>query len=196
LLSALRMAMGISVQAADQIGTVSTVQLRAVTVLHQWPGVNLGELAQHMGVSVSVTSRLVDRLGNAGLVEKRPSPTSGREVSLWLSPEGKKILDRYDDLRLARLREHLHALPTDQAAAVVSALEAHEKRTPMPFLPPTPRPGLRRTRPGPADRAEGRSPVTTRGRSAGSACRSDGHLPGRQTYGGCGYALRSGHDRS
>jgi DNA-binding MarR family transcriptional regulator len=123
LLAALRMAMGISVQAADQIGSVSTVQLRAVTVLHQRPGVNLGELAHHLGVSLSVTSRLVDRLGSAGLVEKRPSPTSGREISLWLSPEGEKTLDRYDDLRLARLRDRLQALPAAQATAVLSALQ-------------------------------------------------------------------------
>ena len=124
LLAALRMAMGISVQAADRIGTVSAVQLRAVTVLHQRPGLNLGELAQRMGVSVSVTSRLVDRLGSAGLVEKRPSPTSGREISLWLSPEGEKTLHRYDDLRLDQLRERLKALPAARAAAVVSALQA------------------------------------------------------------------------
>jgi DNA-binding MarR family transcriptional regulator len=124
LLSALRMAMGISVQAADRIGTVSAVQLRAVTVLHQQPGLNLGDLAERMGVSVSVTSRLVARLGTAGLVEKRPSPTSGREISLWLSPEGEKTLDRYDDLRLAELRARLGALPAAQAAGVVSALEA------------------------------------------------------------------------
>jgi DNA-binding MarR family transcriptional regulator len=123
LLAALRLAMGVSIEAADTIGTVSAVQLRAVTLLHQRPGVNLGELARGMGVSVSVTSRLVDRLMNAGLVDKRTSATSGREISLWLSDLGEATLARYDDMRLARVRSRLQGLPPEDAARVMSALE-------------------------------------------------------------------------
>jgi len=123
VLAALRLAMGVSVQAADEIGAVSTVQLRAVTVLHQRPGVNLGELAQGMRVSVSTASRLVDRLVAAGLAERRPSPQSRREISLWLSPEGEKTLERYDDLRLDEARACLSRLPADRAASVLAALE-------------------------------------------------------------------------
>ena len=123
LLAALRLAMGVSIEAADQIGTVSAVQLRAVTLLHQRPGANLGELARGMGVSVSVTSRLVDRLVAAGLVDKRSSATSGREISLWLSECGEATLDRYDDLRLSRVRSRLEELSPEDASAVLSALE-------------------------------------------------------------------------
>ncbi|MGY1746572.1 MarR family winged helix-turn-helix transcriptional regulator [Blastococcus sp. SYSU D00695] len=123
VLAALRLATGISIEAADEIGTLSTVQLRAVTVLAQRPGANLGELAQGMAVSLSVTSRLVDRLVAAGLAERRPSPTSGREISLWLTPDGERVLRRYDDLRLAKVHARLHDLPPDRAGAVASALE-------------------------------------------------------------------------
>jgi DNA-binding MarR family transcriptional regulator len=123
VLAAMRLVMGISVQAADEIGVLSAVQLRAVTVLSQHPGGNLGELAQALGVSVSVTSRLVDRLVTAGLAEKRPSATSGREISLWLSAEGKAVLERYDELRLDRIRDRIRALPAEDAAAVVTGLQ-------------------------------------------------------------------------
>jgi DNA-binding MarR family transcriptional regulator len=93
-------------------------------VLSQRPGGNLGELAQALGVSVSVTSRLVDRLVSAGLAEKRPSATSGREISLWLSREGQAVLERYDELRLDRIRARLRELPAEDAAAVVTGLQA------------------------------------------------------------------------
>ena len=122
VLSALRLAMGISIQAADEIGTVSTVQLRAVTVLSERPGANLGELAQGMAVSLSVTSRLVDRLVAAGLAERAPSPTSGREISLRLTPAGEQILRRYDEIRLAKVHERLRVLSPERTAEVVSAL--------------------------------------------------------------------------
>lgn len=124
VLSALRLAMGISIQAADEVGTLSTVQLRAVTVLSERPGANLGELAQGMAVSLSVTSRLVDRLVAAGLAERRPSPTSGREISLWLTPSGEQTLRGYDELRLAKVHERLRELPPERAREVVSALQA------------------------------------------------------------------------
>lgn len=124
VLAALRLAMGISIQAADEIGTLSTVQLRAVTVLSERPNANLGDLAQGMAVSLSVTSRLVDRLVAAGLVERRPSETSGREISLSLTAEGERTLRRYDDLRLARVHERLRALPEGRAEEVVAALQS------------------------------------------------------------------------
>ncbi|WP_336028843.1 MarR family winged helix-turn-helix transcriptional regulator [Geodermatophilus sp. FMUSA9-8] len=124
VLVALRLAMGISIQAADEIGDLSTVQLRAVTVLSERPGANLGELAQGMAVSPSVTSRLVDRLVAAGFAERRPSASSGREISLWLTPAGERILRRYDDLRLRKVHERLRELPPERAAEVVAALQS------------------------------------------------------------------------
>src|SRR3954453_15533586 len=66
LLTALRWAMAISVRAADELGDLSPVQLRALTVLQESPGTNLNDLASAMGVTVSTSSRLVDRLGAAG----------------------------------------------------------------------------------------------------------------------------------
>src|SRR4051794_5076872 len=58
LLTAVRWAMAISVRAADELGDLSPVQLRALTVLQENSGVNLNDLAQVMGVTVSTTSRL------------------------------------------------------------------------------------------------------------------------------------------
>src|SRR3954462_7119058 len=74
LLTALRWAMAISVRAADELGDLSPVQLRALTVLQESPGTNLNDLAAAMGVTVSTSSRLVDRLGAAGLGQPKPPP--------------------------------------------------------------------------------------------------------------------------
>jgi DNA-binding MarR family transcriptional regulator len=123
LITAVRWAMAISVRAADQIGDISAVQLRALTVLQENPGTNLNDLAQAMGVTVSTTSRLVDRLVAAGLVDRRPSPHTRREISLVLTPAGRGRLQRYDRLRLAEARASLEAVPPDERDAVISALQ-------------------------------------------------------------------------
>jgi DNA-binding MarR family transcriptional regulator len=123
LLTAVRWAMAISVRAADELGDLSAVQLRALTILQDNARGNLNGLAAAMGVTVSTASRLVDRLVAAGLVDRRPSPQTRREISLSLTPAGRGRLQRYDRLRIAEARARLEAVPPDRRDAVLAALE-------------------------------------------------------------------------
>ena len=122
LLAALRLAMGISVRAADEVGEISPVQLRALTVLRETTGANLVQLAQGMGVTVSTASRLVDRLVAAGLAERRPAPHTRREIRLSLTRAGRATLSRYDRLRLDGLNSCLANLPAGQHEPLLAAL--------------------------------------------------------------------------
>jgi len=122
LLAVARAVMGISTRAAARVGGISVVQLRALTVLREFDSANLGRLAEAMRGTVSTTSRLVDRLVAAGLVERRPSARSRREITLQVTPEGRTALDRYDDLRLSGLRARL-AEVTDRASGLIALEE-------------------------------------------------------------------------
>ena len=122
LLGLARAVVGVSTRAASALGSVSVVQLRALTVLRQAPDASLAELARGVGGGVSATSRLVDRLVTAGLVERLPSPVSRRAVSLRLAPSGAAVLDRYDGLRLTELRAALATVPEERRAGVLAAL--------------------------------------------------------------------------
>ena len=123
LLSALRLAMGISVHAADEVDSdVSAVQLRALTVLSGMPGSKLGRLAESMDVALSTASRLVERLVSAGLVDRRTSQVNRREVTLKLTEHGSRTLSRYDALRLEGIRRVLDQLPADERDVVLAGL--------------------------------------------------------------------------
>ncbi|MGZ4567104.1 MAG: MarR family winged helix-turn-helix transcriptional regulator, partial [Blastococcus sp.] len=122
LLAVSRLVMDVSVRAADDLGSLSPVQLRALTLLHALGETNLAHLATEMGVTVSTASRLVDRLAAAGRVVRRPSPANGRQLSLTLSDAGRALLRDYDDRRVSALRRHLDAVPTERREAVVNAL--------------------------------------------------------------------------
>lgn len=124
LLGLARAVVGISARAADQLGRLSVVQLRALTVLRALGAGNLGQLADGMGVTVSTASRLVDRLVAAGLVDRQPSPRSRRELALVVTDQGTAVLDRYDDLRLAGLRLLLDRVGPDRRRDVLDALAA------------------------------------------------------------------------
>jgi DNA-binding MarR family transcriptional regulator len=132
LLNAVRWAMAISVRAADELGDTSPVQLRALTVLQQSPGGNLNDLATAMGVTVSTASRLVDRLVAAGLVDRKPSEQTRREIILTLTRTGHGRLQRYDRLRLAEARVCLEAVPPAARDSVVAALQLLADPAPAP----------------------------------------------------------------
>jgi DNA-binding MarR family transcriptional regulator len=126
---------GISTRAADELGLLSLVQLRALTVLRGLGVANLGRLASGMGVTVSTASRLVDRLVAAGLADRQPSPRSRREVALAVTDRGAALLERYDELRLAELRGLLDRLPSDRRPHVLTALR---ELTDVPAPAPVP----------------------------------------------------------
>ena len=113
-----RMAMDASVRASGELGVLSPVQLRALTALRQLTEANLAQLAEEMGVTVSTTSRLVDRLVAADWVHRAPSPHNRREISLTLTETGKRLLRRYDKRRVELLGERLQRLPQDRRDSV------------------------------------------------------------------------------
>ena len=123
LLAFARIAMDASVRAADVMGALSPVQLRALTALQEYGPSNLAQLAEEMGVTVSTASRLVDRLVAADWVHRRQAPHNRREISLTLTSQGKSLLRRYDDERISRLQNCLTRLAPDRQDVVVSALE-------------------------------------------------------------------------
>jgi DNA-binding MarR family transcriptional regulator len=122
LLALARGMIGLATRAADELGQVSVVQLRALTMLRELQPASLVQLAEGIGVTPSTTSRLVDRLVAAGYVERRTSPESRRQIELRLSPDGEATLDRYDRLRVTAMNQALEQIPGDRRSVVLEAL--------------------------------------------------------------------------
>jgi DNA-binding MarR family transcriptional regulator len=122
LLALARGMIGLATRAADELGQVSVVQLRALTLLRELQPASLVQLAEGIGVTPSTTSRLVDRLVAGGYVERRTSPESRRQIELRLSPDGEATLDRYDGLRLTGMAAALDQIPDGRRSEVLDAL--------------------------------------------------------------------------
>jgi DNA-binding MarR family transcriptional regulator len=122
LLAAVRAVTGISVRAAAEAGNLSLVQLRALTMLRGLGVANLVALAEGLGITVSTASRMVDRLVSSGWVDRVPSSQNRREISLSLTSDGRRVLDRYDTLRLDGVRRCLEHADGSTQDALVTAL--------------------------------------------------------------------------
>jgi DNA-binding MarR family transcriptional regulator len=86
---------------------LSASQLQALLVVEDEEGLNLGTLADRIGVILSSASRLCDRLVAAGMLDREPGPTDRREVCLTLTTAGRELLASLRNDRRRRLDEVL-----------------------------------------------------------------------------------------
>ncbi|GGK19889.1 hypothetical protein GCM10011583_59720 [Streptomyces camponoticapitis] len=111
-------------QEAAPSGTVSPSQLRALLVLEKYDGTNLRSLGRALGSRPPSVSRLCDRMEALGLVERRTSSTSRREVELRLSPRGRKVLEEHRAIRARELSAVLDGMDPSAVAALTEGLTA------------------------------------------------------------------------
>lgn len=97
-------------------------QLRVLGVLARYGSMNLTRLTQELSSIPSSASRLCDRLEAAGLLVRRVSPDSGREVILTLSDEARRRLDAVAQIRRDDFAEVMARMSPRSRAALLNGL--------------------------------------------------------------------------
>jgi len=103
---------------------VTRPQWRVLLILTRNPGINQGGLAELLEVEPISACRMVDRLQEAGLVERRPDPADRRAWRLYLSDAARPLLD---DLRLLGeelFEKAMTGLSSDERDELRRSLEA------------------------------------------------------------------------
>ena len=77
---------------ADLGATVSPVQLRALLAIHRFGDLSLNALAEQLRASTSATSKLCDRLQQAGMITRSKTTADRRGVVLGLSEAGDRLV--------------------------------------------------------------------------------------------------------
>jgi DNA-binding MarR family transcriptional regulator len=73
--------------------THSPAQLHVLGVLREVAPITVSQLASRLGISPPSTSSMVDRMVDAGLIERARSEEDRRIVTVWLTPAGEAALD-------------------------------------------------------------------------------------------------------
>ncbi|WP_411339494.1 MarR family transcriptional regulator [Sphingopyxis sp. J-6] len=110
---------------------ITALQWRMITYLRRNEGIRQGPLAEVLEVEPITLSRMVDRLVEAGLVERRADPTDRRAWLLHLTPRTDALLEgiRPTVDRLAEeATEGLSAAERDQLTALVERVRANLSR--------------------------------------------------------------------
>ena len=103
---------------------LSPVQVVAMVALANYAdGGSTAQLGSSVDLSHSATVRLVDRLVQLGLVERRVGAGDGRVSAVHLTSQGRRVVGRIRRARAAALDEVLAGLGEDQRAALAPALD-------------------------------------------------------------------------
>lgn len=106
-------------QRARQHGT-TRAQWGVMSRLRRQEGLNQAALAEQMDLQPISLARLLDRLQGQNLIERREDPADRRAYRLYLTPEGRALVDDLDDVRTAIAQEVLGSV---EEQSIVSALE-------------------------------------------------------------------------
>ena len=98
-------------QRARQFG-ISRAQWAVLIRIDRHEGLKQTELAEMLDLQPISLTRLLDRLAENGLIERRPDPNDRRANRLYLKPAAKPLLDRLADLGTDMMQIVLDGLST------------------------------------------------------------------------------------
>jgi len=102
---------------------VSLAQIRLLNVVAAIPGISVGELARRLHASLPATSQAVDRLVDAGHLERVADPADRRRAVLSLTPLGVEVSDASAGL-MQPVRRWLEQLAPEELTAATRVFEA------------------------------------------------------------------------
>ena len=122
VLFASRALLGVAARSlASTEDVITLVQYRALVLLASRGDLNVGMLANLLGVHQSTATRLCDRLVTKDLVDRATAAGSRREVLVRLTTAGRKIVDAVAARRRSEISQIVARLAPDQQAAVAEA---------------------------------------------------------------------------
>ncbi len=103
---------------------VSRAQWQVLFALSRNEGINQTGLADWLEVETITLCRMVDRLADAGLVERRPDPSDRRAWRLHLTDAAHPLLDQLKTLGDAVVADAVVDISADDLAATLAVLTA------------------------------------------------------------------------
>ena len=106
---------------AAQVG-ITRAQWVVLVRLGRSEGLKQSELADILDLQPISLTRLLDRLAECGLIERRPDPVDRRAKRLFLTPKAHPVLDKLGDLGEELMTSALAGVPRENVELMVNQL--------------------------------------------------------------------------
>lgn len=115
---------------ARQIG-VTRPQWQVLSLLARHAGINQGGLAEILEVEPITLGRMIDRLQDSQMVERRPDPADRRAWRLHLTPKGEEQIERlrpFAEETLETALEGISAAEREQLMTILDRIRGNLSR--------------------------------------------------------------------
>lgn len=115
---------------------VTRPQWQVLSLLSRNEGINQGGLAELLEVEPITLARMIDRLQEAALVERRADPADRRAWRLFLTPKGHGLMDQLRPLAFETFEIALEGVTPgarDQLMETLDRMRANLTRRPAPM---------------------------------------------------------------
>jgi DNA-binding MarR family transcriptional regulator len=102
---------------------VTRPQWQVLTMLRRHEGVNQGKLADLLEVEPITVCRMVDRLQEADLVERRPDPADRRAWCLFLTADAQGVIESLWPLADSMFEEAFEGVSPEERSNMMATLE-------------------------------------------------------------------------
>lgn len=99
-------------------------QWRTLKILERHEGINQGQLAELLEVEPITCCRMIDRLEEAGLVERRRDPADRRAWRIHLTDKARPVLTELHDIAREMIEASLHGLDAREREELIASLNA------------------------------------------------------------------------
>jgi DNA-binding MarR family transcriptional regulator len=117
---------------------VTRPQWRVLSVLLRTEGINQGGLAELLEVEPITLCRMMDRLQEADLVERRPDPADRRAWRLYLTAKARDLLEQLRPLADGMFEDALVGLSVADQAQMMASLDRVRqnlsRKSPLPMM--------------------------------------------------------------
>lgn len=102
---------------------VTRAQWQVLYHLKSHAGIKQAGLAELLEVEPITAGRMIDRMADAGLVERRADPTDRRAWRLYITQQGSDVLDRLQPLAEVTIETALNGLERDERDKLFESLK-------------------------------------------------------------------------
>jgi MarR family transcriptional regulator for hemolysin len=150
---------------------LTTAQWVALARLSFHEGINQAALADILEVQPITLGRTLDRLAEAGLVERRPDPGDRRAFQLYLTPAARPLMEKLYEAAAQVREQALAGMPAETRAMVIDVLTGMRNNLMRNAASPIPASMPAKGNPAPMAKAE----PAKAGTAKLAAARSGGH---------------------
>jgi len=102
---------------------LSFSQMKALHYLHEQTDLSVKSLGEALGLSLGAMSRAADELVQRGLMDRTEDAVDRRIKRLRLTPEGRELVQKMRELRMAGFEQFVATLAPKERAQLAKALE-------------------------------------------------------------------------